>query len=184
MIRQRCSLNVQACFGGGSVRRVWVSCTKNANIELVPGSSGLTSESFETGHSSELNISELSCRGLPFLLSSTYFARTICTPSFLILHVIQKFTPTDKAWCQALPVPGARPIDCAAHLFWQYRQFAALTILTDLVVTERTQGCIKRPRYRATPNKSTKDRWTSLHPLETQTSSGAKLSGIVGSALQ
>jgi hypothetical protein len=106
MIRQRCSLNVQACFGGGSVRRVWVSCTKNANIELVPGSSGLTSESFETGHSSELNISELSCRGLPFLLSSTYFARIICTPSFLILHVIQKFTPTDKAWCQALP--GAR----------------------------------------------------------------------------
>ena len=184
MIRQRCSLNVQACFGGGSVRRVWVSCTKNANIELVPGSSGLTSESFETGHSSELNISELSCRGLPFLLSSTYFARIICTPSFLILHVVQNSHLQTRPGARCSPVPGARPIDCAAHLFWQYRQFAALTILTDLVVTERTQGCIKRPRYRATPNKSTKDRWTSLHPLETQTSSGAKLSGIVGSALQ
>ena len=53
--------------------------------------------------------------------------------------------------------PGARPTHCAAHAFREYPQFAALMILNDLFVKERTQVCIKRPRHSAKPNKSTKD---------------------------
>ena len=137
-------------FAGGRCAGLGCRAQKTQIYSACAGSSRLTFESFcETGHSSGLNISQLSCLGLPFLLSSTYFARSACTPSFLILHVVQNSHLQTR--------PGARPTHCAAHAFREYPQFAALMILNDLFVKERTQVCIKRPRHSAKPNKSTKD---------------------------